>query len=48
MPKIDIRELDSIDDDYIEYEKIRKTPKKQEHDEQKVESEQKKSKVTDN
>jgi hypothetical protein len=47
MPKIDVRELDFIDDDYIGYEKIRKTPKKESKSEEKPKSEPKKSDVKD-
>ena len=32
MPKVDVRDLDFIDDDYVEYEKIRKIPKKESTD----------------
>ena len=35
MPKIDLRDLDFVDDDYIGYEKIRKTPKKESKSEEK-------------
>ena len=48
MPKIDVRDLDFIDDDYIGYEKIRKTPKKESKPEEKPQSEPKKSDVKDN
>lgn len=45
MPKIDVRELDFIDDDdgYVGYEKIRKTPKKESTPDNKPKSELKKS-----
>ena len=45
MPKIDVRDLDFVDDDYIGYEKIRKTPKKESKSEEKPESDQKKSDI---
>jgi len=45
MPKVDVRELDFIDDDYVGYEKIRKTPKKEIKTDEKPKSEQKKSDV---
>ena len=48
MPKIDVRDLDFVDDDYIGYEKIRKTPKKESKPEENPKSEQKKSDVKDN
>ena len=48
MPKIDVRELDFIDDDYVEYEKIRKTPKKESKPDEKPKSDKKKSNVKDN
>ena len=48
MPKIDVRDLDFIDDDYIGYEKIRKTPKKESKPEENPKSEPKKSDVKDN
>ena len=43
MPKIDVRDLDFIDDDYVGYEKIRKTPKKESKSDEKPNSESKKS-----
>tara|TARA_R110000824_G_scaffold309579_1_gene496963 strand:+ start:306 stop:452 length:147 start_codon:yes stop_codon:yes gene_type:complete len=48
MPKVDVRELDFIDDDYVGYEKIRKTPKKEIKPDEKPKSEPKKSDVRDN
>ena len=48
MPKIDVRDLDFIDDDYVSYEKIRKAPKKESKSEEKPQSEPKKSDVKDN
>ena len=49
MPKLDIRDLDFIEDDFIGYEKIRKTPKKQvKTEEKKHKSEQKKTDVKKN
>ena len=45
MPKVDVRDLDFIDDDYVSYEKIRRTPKKQDKSDEKIESESKKSDV---
>ncbi len=48
MPKINIREIDFIDDDFVGYEKIRKTPKKVSKPEEKPKSEQKKSDVKKN
>ena len=47
MPKIDVRELDFIDDDYVGYEKIRKTPKKENKPDEKPKSEQKKYDVSE-
>ena len=47
MPKLDIRDLDFIDDDLIGYEKIRKSPKKEVKLKEKPKSEQKKSDVKD-
>ena len=43
MPKIDVRDLDFIDDDYVNYEKIRKASKKENKPEEKPQSEPKKS-----
>ena len=48
MPKVDVRDLDFIDDDYVSYEKIRKTPKKESEPEEKPQSEPKKSDVKEN
>ena len=48
MPKVDVRELDFIDDDYVGYEKIRKAPKKEEKTDKKSKHKQKKSDVKDN
>ena len=48
MPKVDVRDLDLIDDDYVSYEKIRRNPKKQGKSDEKTESESKKSDVKDN
>ena len=48
MPKIDVRDLDFIDDEYVGYEKIRKSPKKESKPEEKPQSEPKKSDVKDN
>ena len=48
MPKINVRDLDFIDDDYVGYEKIRKTPKKEKKTEEKPKSDKKKSDVKDN
>ena len=48
MPKVDVRDLDLIDEDYVGYEKIRRTPKKQDKPDEKPKSEQKKSDVKDN
>jgi hypothetical protein len=48
MPKVDVRDLDFIDDDYMSYEKIRKAPKKESKPEEKPKSESKKSDVNDN
>ena len=48
MPKVNVRELDFIDDDYVGYEKIRKTPKKEIRLDEKPKSNQKKSDVKDN
>ena len=48
MPKIDVRDLDFIDDDYVGYEKIRKAPKKESIPEEKPQSESKKSDVKEN
>ena len=45
MPKIDVRDLDFIDDEYVGYEKIRKAPKKESKSEEKPKSESKKSDV---
>ena len=47
MPKIDVRELDFIDEDYVGYEKIRKTPKKEIKAEEKPKSDPKKSDVSE-
>ncbi len=47
MPKIDVRDLDLIDDDYVSYEKIRRAPKKQDKSDEKTESKSKKSDVKD-
>ena len=47
MPKIDVRDLDFIDEDYTGYEKIRKTPKKESKPDDKPKSKQKKSNVKD-
>ena len=48
MPKVDVRDIDFIDDDYVSYEKIRRTPKKQDKFDEKAEPESKKSDVKDN
>ena len=48
MPKVDVRDLDFIDDDYVGYEKIRKTPKKEKKTEEQPKSDKKKSDVKDN
>ena len=48
MPNVDVRDLDFVDDDYVSYEIIRKTPKKQDKSDEKTESESKKSNVKDN
>ena len=48
MPRVDVRDLDFIDEDYVGYEKIRKTPKKESKSDDKHKSEQKKSDVKDN
>jgi hypothetical protein len=47
MPRVDVRELDFIDDEYVGYEKIRKTPKKESKPEEKPQSESKKSDVSE-
>ena len=47
MPKIDVRELDFIDDDYVGYEKIRKTPKKENKSDEKPKNESKKVDVSE-
>jgi len=49
MPKIDARDLDFIDEEYMgkSYEKIRKTPKKKSKPEEKPKSEQKKYDVSE-
>ena len=47
MPKIDIREIDFIDEDYVGYEKIRKAPKKEIKLDEKPKSEQNKSDVSE-
>ena len=48
MPKVDVRDIDFIDDDYVSYEKIRRAPKKKDRPDEKAESESKKSDVKDN
>ena len=48
MPKIDVRDLDLIDEDYMSYEKIRKAPKKESKPDEKTQSESKKSDVKEN
>ena len=48
MPKIDVRDLDFIDEDYVGYEKIRKAPKKEIKLDEKPKSKPKKSDVKDN
>ena len=48
MPKVDVRDLDLIDEDYVSYEKIRRTPKKEIKLDEKSKSEPKKSDVKDN
>ena len=48
MPKVDVRDLDFIDDDYVSYEKIRRTPKKEVKSDEKTQSDSKKSDVKDN
>ena len=48
MPKVDVRDLDFIDEDYMSYEKIRKAPKKESKSEEKLKSEPKKSDAKDN
>ena len=48
MPIVDIRDLDFIDDDYVGYEKIRKTSKKESEPDNKPKSTKKKSDVKDN
>tara|TARA_R110002074_G_scaffold189543_2_gene355405 strand:+ start:23872 stop:24018 length:147 start_codon:yes stop_codon:yes gene_type:complete len=47
MPKVDTRDLDFIDDDYVGYEKIRKTPKKEIKADEKPKSNQNKLDVSE-
>jgi hypothetical protein len=49
MPKIDARDLDFIDEEYMgkSYEKIRKTPKKESKPEEKPKNESKKVDVSE-
>ena len=43
MPKIDLRDLDSVDDDFLVYEKFKRNQKKENNSEQKPKIEPKKN-----